>query len=252
MGENLTADQLWQSIRSEAEAIVARDPVFGASLYAGILEHAGLGSALARKIGERLGTTADESQRFARIATEAFAACPELIEAASLDLQSVAVNDPATKSLLPPFVNYKGYVALQAWRLSNWLWRRGQTDLALLMQSASSDQLAVSIHPSASIGTSVFIDHGTGVIVGAHAVIGDGVTILQNVTIGRRLSRPDLAPRIGRGVFLSSGATILGGVTIGDDARIGADAVVEHDVPAGCTAVGVPARLTNCPEPAFA
>ncbi|MDI1263623.1 MAG: hypothetical protein PS018_10240, partial [bacterium] len=114
MSEHLTADQIWLTIRSEAEAIVACDPAFGASLYPGILEHAGLGSALARKIGERLGTTADESRRFARIATEAFAACPELIEAASLDLQSVAANDPATKSLLPPFVNYKGYVALQA------------------------------------------------------------------------------------------------------------------------------------------
>lgn len=252
MGEHLTVGQLWQSIRREAEAIVIRDPVFGASLASGILEQAGLGSALARKIGERLGTTAEESRRFADTATEAFAASPDLIEAASLDLQSVAINDPATRSLLPAFVHYKGYVALQAWRVSHFLWGRGQTDLALLIQSASSDQLAVSIHPSASIGTSVFIDHGTGIVVGAHAVIGDGVTILQNVTIGRLPSQPDRAPRIGNGVFISSGATILGGVSIGDHARIGADAVVEDDVPGGCTAVGVPARLTNCPEPALA
>ena len=146
-------------------------------------------------------------------------------------------------------LNFKGYVALQAWRVSNWLWRQRRNDLALLLQSLSSDQLQVSIHPSASIGTSVFLDHATGIIIGAFAVIGDEVTILQNVTIGRKQSEPDRAPKIGRGVYLSAGSTIIGDISIGDFAKIGAGAVVEHDVPAGCTAVGVPARLTNCPEP---
>ena len=186
----------------------------------------------------------------ARIAREAFAGSSDLVEAASRDLQSIAVHDPATKGLLPPLLNFKGYVALQAWRVANRLWREGRTDLALLLQSLSSDALQVSIHPSASIGTSVFLDHATGIIIGAFAVIGDDVTILQNVTIGRNPSEPDRAPRIGRAVLLSSGATIVGDVIVGDFARIGAGAVVAHDVPSGCTAVGVPARLTNCPEPA--
>src|SRR6185503_3007577 len=117
-----------------------------------------------------------------------------------------------------------------------------------MLQSLSSDQLQVSIHPTASIGTSVFLDHATGIIIGAFAVVGDEVTILQNVTIGRKQSEPDRAPKIGRGVYLGGGSTIIGGVSIGDCARIGAGAVVEHDVPGGCTAIGVPARLTNCPE----
>ena len=148
------------------------------------------------------------------------------------DLQSIAVHDPATTGLLPPLLNFKGYVALQAWRVSNWLWHRDRTDLALLLQSLSSDSLQVSIHPSASIGTSVFLDHATGIIVGAFAVIGDEVTILQNVTIGRKQALPGRAPRIGRGVLLSAGATIFGDIRVGDFARIGAGAVVEHDVPA--------------------
>jgi serine O-acetyltransferase len=84
--------------------------------------------------------------------------------------------------------------------------------------------------------------------VGAFVEIGDEVTIMQNVTIGRNDGLAGRAPRIGRGVLVSSGATILGDVSIGDFARIGAAAVVTADVPAGCTAVGVPARLTNCPE----
>lgn len=244
-----SVDQLWRAIRREAECAVARDPVFGAALTSSILDHPDFAHALAHQIGARLGKTSEDRARFVQLAREAFAASPDLVDAASRDLQSIAVHDPATTALLPPLLNFKGYVALQAWRISNWLWRRARRDLALLLQSASSDQLSVSIHPSASIGTSVFLDHATGIIVGAFVVIGDEVTILQNVTIGREHSHPDRAPRIGRGVLLSTGATILGDVSIDDFAKIGAGALVEHDVPAGCTAVGVPARLTNCPEP---
>jgi serine O-acetyltransferase len=245
----MPVDQLWRSIRREAESAVARDPLFGAALSSGILDHPDFGHALAHQVGTRLGKGTEDRRRFAQIARDAFGASPDLIDAASRDLQSIAVHDPATTALLPPLLNFKGYVALQTWRVSNWLWRQRRNDLALLLQSLSSDQLSVSIHPSASIGTQVFLDHATGIIIGAFAVIGDEVTILQNVTIGRKHSEPDRAPKIGRGVYLSAGSSIIGGVSIGDFAKIGAGAVVEHDVPPGCTAVGVPARLTNCPEP---
>ena len=250
MTQNVPAssDHLWLSIRREAETALAGDPIFGASLSAAILDHRDFGSAVSHQIGERLGRSAADRRQFARIAREAFLASPDLVDAASRDLQSIAVHDPATTALLPPLLNFKGYVALQAWRVSNWLWRQNRTDLALLLQSLSSDSLQVSIHPSASIGTSVFLDHATGIIVGAFAVIGDEVTIMQNVTVGRKQALPGRAPRIGRGVLLSSGATILGDISIGDFAKVGAGSVVEQNVPDGCTAVGVPARLTNCAE----
>jgi serine O-acetyltransferase len=247
MNATLSVDQLWRMIRREAESAVARDPVFGAALSSAVLDHPDFAHALAHQIGERLGKSPADRAQFAQIARDAFAGAPDLIDAASRDLQSIAVHDPATTALLPPLLNFKGYVALQAWRVSHWLWHQNHRDLALLLQSLSSDQLQVSIHPTASIGTSVFLDHATGIIIGAFAVIGDEVTILQNVTIGRKHSEPDRAPDIGRGVLLSAGSTIIGGISIGDFARIGAGAVVEHDVPPGCTAVGVPARLTNCP-----
>jgi serine O-acetyltransferase len=96
----------------------------------------------------------------------------------------------------------------------------------------------------------VFLDHATGIVIGSFVTIGDEVTILQNVTIGRNVETPNRAPRIGRGVLLSTGSTIIGDISIGDFAKIGAGSVVTYDVPGGCTAVGVPARLTNCPEPA--
>lgn len=246
-----SAHELWQSVRREAETIAAGDPVLAASLQKSILDHPDLGSALAVQIGQRLGANDGDRARFARVADEAYAAEPELVEAASLDLESIVRRDPAPTTLLPPLLNFKGYVALQAWRVSNWLWRAGRRDFALLMQSASSERLQVSIHPSASIGTQVFLDHGTGIVISALSVIGDAVTIIQNVTIGREPNDPLRAPRIGRGVYLSSGASVIGDITVGDFARIGAGAVVTHDVPAGCTAVGVPARLTNCPQAAI-
>ena len=243
-----SAEGIWLSVQREAEAVVAGDPVLGSSLSIAILDHPGLGSAVAFQVGQRLGTGSADRAQFARIANEAFRASPDLVDAASRDLQGIVLHDPASKRLLPPLLNFKGYVALQAWRVSNWLWRQGRTDLALLLQSASSEQLQVSIHPSASIGTSVVLDHATGIIVGSSVSIGDEVTFMQNVTVGRKEALAGRAPTIGRGVLLSTGATILGDLSIGDFAKIGAGSVVTHDVPAGCTAVGVPARLTNCPE----
>ena len=247
--EIASVESVWRSLRQEAEAVTARDPVFAATVARSILDHTGLGSAIAHQIGQRLGTSEADRARFTRVANEAFAASPDLVEAAARDLQGIVSRDPAPTALLPVLLNFKGFVALQAWRVANWLWRRDRTDLALLLQSASSEQLAISIHPSASVGTSVFLDHATGIVVGALVSVGDEVTILQNVTIGRKPDEPSRAPRIGRGVFISSGVTILGDVSIGEDAKIGAGSVVTDDVPAGCTAVGVPARLTNCPEP---
>jgi serine O-acetyltransferase len=245
----LPSGDLWLSIRREAEAALARDPLFGRSLSASILDHPDLGASVAHQIGQRLGKSAGDQDQFARVAREAFAASPGLVEAARRDLQWIALHDLASIGLLPVLLSSKGYVALQAWRVSNWLWRSDRRDFARRMQSCSSDALQVSIHPSASIGTSVFLDHATGIVVGAFAAIGDEVTIMQGVTISRKPETPDRAPRIGRGVLLSTGATIIGDVEIGDFGKVGAGSMVTSDVPAGCTAIGVPARLINCPEP---
>ena len=187
---------------AEAESAVARDPVFGAALSSAVLDHPDFAHALAHQIGVRLGKTPTDRERFARWPAK-LRGLPDLIDAAGRDLQSIAIHDPAMTALLPPLLNFKGYVALQAWRVSNWLWRGRRRDLALLLQSLSSDQLQVSIHPSASIGTSVFLDHATGIIIGAHAMIGDEVTILQNVTIGRKL-RSRTAHRKSAEAFISA------------------------------------------------
>jgi serine O-acetyltransferase len=245
-----TNDSLWQKIRDEAQRAAADDPVFGKSIADAVLAHDDFAAALADLIGRRLGGNAAGRARFTAFSLDAFRCAPGLIEASGRDLQAIVRSDPAITGLLAPLLHFKGYIALQAWRISNWLWHRGHIDAALLFQNEASNVLQVSIHPAAHIGSSVYLDHATGIVIGANVVIGDEVTILQNVSIGRGGELPTRSPRIGRGVFIGAGATILGDISIGDFAKIGAGTVVTGDVPGGCTAVGNPARLTNCAETA--
>lgn len=248
----MASDILWQEIRGEAERAAAADPVFGRALADAVLAHDDFTAALADLIGRRLSLSAADRERFTTFSCHAFRGQPDLVEAAGRDLRAIVLRDPAIAGLLPPLLHFKGYVALQAWRVSNWLWRHDHRDAALLLQNEASNALQVSIHPAASIGSAVYLDHATGIVIGANAVVGDEVTILQNVSIGRHGGLPIRSPRIGRGVFIGSGATILGDIEIGDFSKIGAGTVVTGDVPPGCTAIGNPARLTNCPEPASA
>ncbi|MFZ5733627.1 MAG: serine O-acetyltransferase [Pseudomonadota bacterium] len=241
-----SSDAIWQSLVREAEDAAAADGLLARSLETAIFQRAGLADAIAHQIGRRLADGGDTDRLFARAARDAFTTDPELARAASLDLQSVILRDPASPRLLPVLTMQKGFVALEAWRVSNWLWRQDRKDQALLAQSAISRMLQVSIHPSATIGASVFLDHATGIVVSALAEISDEVTILQNVTVGRQDG--GASPKIGRGVLLSAGSTVIGAVTIGDFAKIGANSLVTENVPPGCTAVGIPARLVNCSD----
>ncbi|MFN3229596.1 MAG: serine O-acetyltransferase, partial [Asticcacaulis sp.] len=119
---------------------------------------------------------------------------------------------------------------------------------ALYLQSRVSELLAVDIHPAARFGQGVFLDHGTGIVVGETAVVGDNVSMLQGVTLGGTgKENGDRHPKIGEGVLLSAHATVLGNIEVGAYAKIAAGSVVLKPVPPHCTAAGVPARLVNCP-----
>ena len=174
---------------------------------------------------------------------------------AEADLQAVFERDPACKGYVQPFLFFKGFLALQTHRVAHWLWHAGPRDPGLLSAEpdVASSSRSTSIRPPA-IGRGVFIDHGTGIVIGETAVIGDDVSMLQGVTLGGTgAERGDRHPKIGKGVLLGAGAKVLGNITIGDYAKIASGSVVLKPVPAGCTAAGVPARLVNCPtcdEPA--
>ena len=158
-------------------------------------------------------------------------------------------RDPACRGYLQPFLFFKGFIALQTYRIGHWLWVNDRQALALYLQSRISELFQVDIHPAAVIGSGVFLDHGTGIVIGETAVVGDAVSMLHGVTLGGTgAERGDRHPKIGKGVLLGAGAKVLGNIHVGDYAKVASGSVVLKEVPAGCTAAGVPARLVNCPS----
>ncbi len=161
------------------------------------------------------------------------------------DIRNIRARDPAARSALEVLTCYPGLHAVWGHRVSNFLWRHGFKWLARFNSHVARWLTLIEIHPAAKLGRRVFIDHGIGVIVGETAEIGDDCTIYQGVTLGgTSLTRgAKRHPTLGRDVVVGAGAKVLGPFTVGDGARIGSNAVVVREVPAGATAVGIPARI---------
>src|SRR5262249_35183225 len=139
-------------------------------------------------------------------------------------------------SYVEAFLYYKGFHALQCYRISHWLWGQDRHAMALFLQSRISELFAVDVHPAARMGRGIMIDHGTGVVIGETAVVEDDVSMLHGVTLGGTGKETgDRHPKIRRGVLLSMGAKILGNIEIGEYSRVGAGSVVLKSVPPGCT-----------------
>ena len=156
--------------------------------------------------------------------------------------------------LIEPLLYFKGFHALQTYRLSHAMLKAGRRDFAMLLQSRASAEFGVDINPGAKIGKGVFLDHATSLVVGETAVIEDDVSILQGVTLGGTGKETgDRHPKIRRGVLIGAGAKILGNIEIGHCARVAAGSVVLQPVPHNKTVAGVPARIVGeagCAEPA--
>ena len=241
----------WSDLRASAEAATRDEPHLASQMSAVILSHDDLASALSFQIGRKLGDSELGPMSVREVCRDAFAADPSIVSAAEADLQAVAERDPAIKTLLQPFLYFKGFQALQAWRVSHWLWTEGRETLAFHFQSRISELFQVDIHPAAKLGSGLFLDHGTGIVIGETAVVGDEVSMLHAVTLGGTgAERGDRHPKIGKGVLLGAGAKVLGNITVGDYAKVASGSVVLKAVPAGCTVAGVPARLVNCPTEA--
>ena len=249
-----SAPPVWAALRNEAEAAAKTEAALASLLAAVILNHKSLGGALSYQLARKLGDQELRGMSLREIAEEAYASDPTLVDMAEADLKAVFERDPACKGYVQPFLFFKGFMALQAQRVAHWLWREGRDTLAFYFQSRTSELFQVDIHPAAKIGRGIFVDHGTGIVIGETAVVGDDVSMLHGMTLGGTgAERGDRHPKIGKGVLLGAGAKVLGNIEIGDYAKIAAGSVVLKPVPAGCTAAGVPARLVNCPtceEPA--
>ncbi|HEY9058270.1 MAG TPA: serine O-acetyltransferase [Aurantimonas sp.] len=247
-------DPIWAKVRAEASEVTNREPVLSCFIYATILNQRSLEAALIHRVSQRL----DHPDMPAIIIAQAFA---DMLESdgdfsATLrtDIQAVFDRDPACERYIEPLLYFKGFHAIQTHRLAHWLWNEGRRDFALYLQARSSAVFQTDIHPASRMGRGIFLDHATGLVIGFTAVVGDNVSILQNVTLGGTGKEfGDRHPKIGYGVLIGAGAKILGNITIGKCSKIASGSVVLKPVPPHTTVAGVPARVigttSDCDEP---
>ncbi len=239
-------EMLWQDLRREAAAAAGAEPVLSGLLHATILNHDRLTDALGCHLAQKLGAPHLDPLMIRELFAEAFASDPAIERRFFRDLRAVRERDPACRSYLQPFLFFKGTAALESYRIAHWLFGQGRDLLAFALQSRISELFQVDIHPAARLGEGLFLDHGTGIVIGETSVVGDDVSILQSVTLGGNgKERGDRHPKIERGVLISVGAKVLGNIRVGEGARIAAGSVVLHEVPAHSTVAGVPAKVVR-------
>ncbi|KUJ80759.1 serine acetyltransferase [Ruegeria marisrubri] len=248
-----TVDPVWDRITIEAQAAVETEPLMGGLVHACILHHKSLERALSYRISAKLCSNEMSMMVLREIVEEAYAKDSSLIEAARADLMAVYERDPACHRLLQPILYFKGYQAMQAYRVAHWLWTQGRHDLAYFFQMRSSEIFGIDIHPAARIGKGIMIDHAHSIVIGETAVVGDNVSMLHSVTLGGTgKEEEDRHPKIGDGVLIGAGAKVLGNIKVGNCSRIAAGSVVLSEVPPCKTVAGIPAKVVGeagCDQP---
>lgn len=240
---------LWQQVRREARELVSSEPLLASFYHTSLLNHASLGSALAFLLADKLGDADVQPMLLRQVCEEAYAAFPPVIEAAAADSLAHYDRDPACKFYAMPLLYFKGFHALQAYRVGHWLWQQQRRSLALFLQNRIANVFDIDIHPAATIGTGLMLDHGTGVVIGETAILGNNISLLHSVTLGGcGTNSARRHPQVGDEVLIASGAKLLGPIVIGRGAKIAAGSVVLDDVPESSTVAGVPARVVGQPH----
>lgn len=246
-------DPVWLRVRQEAHQIVRAEGSLAGAIHGIILDQPSLEDAIAERVASRLEGHHLDAVAIRRAFDDALADQPALAETFRIDLVAVLDRDPACDRLVEPLLYFKGFHAICAHRIGHSLWMRGRRDFALMLQSQVSAVLQVDIHPNVPLGRGMFIDHGTGVVIGETATVADDVSILQGVTLGGTgKTHGDRHPKIETGVLIGAGSKLLGNFTIGHCSRIAAGSVVLSAVPPKTTVAGVPARVVGqagCAEP---
>ena len=248
-----SVDPVWSRVCEEAVAAIKDEPLLGGLIHSSLLHHATMERALAYRFSLKLASGEMSEQILREIADEAYAVDPDLSQAARADLMAVFERDPACHRFLQPILFFKGFQAVQAYRIGHWLWKTGRRDLAYFVQMRVSEVFGVDIHPAAVVGRGIMIDHAHSIVIGETAVVGDNVSMLHSVTLGGTGKEDgDRHPKIGNGVMIGAGAKVLGNISVGYCSRIAAGSVVLQDVPHNTTVAGVPARVVGeagCAQP---
>lgn len=249
------SDPVWERIRHEAEHIVHEEPALAGFIMSSILNHDTLEATIAHRIATRIGHGPMPPDMIVHTYMRMVEETPEISLDIRADIMAVVERDPACNRFIEPVLYFKGFHAIQTHRLAHWLWNEGRIDFALYLQSLSSQVFQTDINPAARIGRGIFLDHATGLVIGATSVVGNNVSILQGVTLGGTgKDKGDRHPKISNGVLIGAGAKILGNFVVGKCARIAAGSVVLAPVPDNTTVAGVPARVVGvagCAEPAL-
>tara|TARA_R110002110_G_scaffold415821_2_gene656805 strand:+ start:17811 stop:18593 length:783 start_codon:yes stop_codon:yes gene_type:complete len=243
------ADKLWTTIKAEIDEQIMHEPVLVSFFSKRIHQHESLESAISDLLASKLASDDVPLSTLRQLFSEALSSDPAIMQSIIADLRATKQRDPAVRAHADVLLYYKGFQALQAYRVANWLWHQERENLALYLQSLISEVFSVDIHPAARIGSGIMVDHATGIVIGETSVLEDNISIMQGVTLGGtgKISG-DRHPKIRSGVLIGSNAIIIGNVTVGEGAKIGAGSVVLSDVESHTTVAGIPAVVVGKPS----
>jgi serine O-acetyltransferase len=244
--EQANSDDVWLSLREEARVAIEQQPLMSSYFHANILNHDTFASAISFFLSHHLANQYVSSMILRDVFMQAMQSDPSIEARMLQDLIAHFTRDPTCEQYVTPLLYFKGYHAIQSYRIAHWLWQQKRTLFAYYMQSRIAELFHVDIHPAAQIAGGLMVDHATGVVIGETTVIEENVSMLHAVTLGGSgATIGKRHPTIGRGVLLSAGAKVLGGISIGEGTSIGAGSVVLESMPKNCTVVGVPARVVG-------
>lgn len=239
--------KMWNEITYETNNLFKNEPILSDFYQKNILQHKNLNNSLSYILASKLSTSEFSEKKIQRIFNNIYLNNLHILNFVVKDIKAIFQRDPSVKNYLTPFLYLKGFHALEAHRLSHYLWNTNQISLSMYLQSRISTVFSVDIHPAAYIGSGVMFDHATGIVIGEGVTIEDEVSILHSVTLGAtgKNSGKNRHPTIRKRVIIGAGAKILGNIEVGLGAKIGAGSIVLKNVPSYATVAGVPAKIVS-------
>lgn len=235
---------VWSNMKIEARLLIDSEPILTSFIYTTLLRHTNFKDAFIHMLSKKLTNENISTIAIVQILADICEADNNIIISAAQDIYAIRLNDPSVTKYLTPFLYLKGFHALQAHRISHWLWQHDRKELSMYFYNHISTTFNVDIHPAARIGYGVMIDHATGVVIGETSVVENNVSIMQSVTLGGTgKTNGDRHPKIRQKAMIGAGSIILGNIEVGYGAKIGAGSVVLHSVPPYATVAGKPAKL---------
>lgn len=239
-------DVIWNKIIFESLEIIKKEPALKFFVNNRIGDHESILGCLSHLVADKLKSNFINYKELRKITDNALDNDETIIFSSVEDILANFDRDPACKRYINPILYYKGFQALQCYRVANFYSKIGELDLAYFIQMQVSNKFSVDIHPSATIGKGILMDHAHGIVIGETAKIGDNVSLLHSVTLGGTgKEEGDRHPKIGNGVLLGAGAKVLGNIKVGDCAKIASGSVVLIDVPDRKTVAGIPAKIVG-------